>query len=260
MARHWRRIVAPSSQWLKGASQISVPCRRKGISSNAFRYSHKPITVAPTNTANPFLKKCVDAHEPRFGRTSWPGTTKLAPESRMRSSQPPADRPNHIPKTRRVPRVPNTTHALTTQRMVSSVVTLPAGPSSVRHMIAYALGARIVRGNSTSSRTPPLGAALPRHTGLRTRRQRSRQRIPGILHLAQRRCRRSAASDPQTLAAPGAGIAGNAFCSHSKKCEVSTNDTYAEGARDSRHAYRWLESVWITICPAAYLEPPKKRN
>jgi len=125
-------------------------------------------------------------------------------------------------------------------------------------MIAYALGARTVRGNSTSSRTPPLGAALPRHTGLRTRHQRARQRIPGILHPAQRKCWRSAAGDPQTLAAPVANIAGNAFCTGSKKCEVSTNDTYAEGARDSRHPYRWLESVWITICPAAYLEPAKK--
>jgi hypothetical protein len=125
-------------------------------------------------------------------------------------------------------------------------------------MIAYALGARIVRGNSTSSRTPALGATLPRHTGLCTWHQRARQRIPGILHLAQRKCRRSAAGDPQTLAAPVAGIARNAFCTRSKKCEVSTNDTYAEGARYSRHPYRWLESVWITICPAAYLEPAKK--
>jgi len=73
-------------------------------------------------------------------------------------------------------------------------------------MIAYALGARTVRDNSTNSRTPPLGAALPRHPGLRTRHQWARQRIPGILHLAQRKCWRSAAGDPQTLAAPVAGI------------------------------------------------------
>ncbi len=127
-----------------------------------------------------------------------------------------------------------------------------------RIMIAYALGARTVRSNSTSSRTPPLGAILPRHTGLRTRRQRARQRIPGILYLAQRKCRRSAACDAQTLAAPVADIAGNAFCSHSKKCEASTNDAYAEGARGSSLADRWLESVWITICPATYLEQAKK--
>ncbi len=123
-------------------------------------------------------------------------------------------------------------------------------------MIAYALGARTVRGNSTSSRTPPLGAALPRHTGLRTRHQRARQRIPGILHLAQRKCWRSAAGDPQTLTAPVEGIAGNAFCTRSKKCQVSTNDTYAAGARDSNHACRWLESMWVTICPSAYLIKP----
>ena len=123
-------------------------------------------------------------------------------------------------------------------------------------MIAYALGARTVRGNSTGSRTPPLGAALPRHPGLRTRRQRARQRIPGILHLAQRKCWRSAAGDPQTIAAPVAGIARNAFCTRSKKHEVSTNDTYAAGARDSNHADRWLESMWITICPATYLITP----
>src|SRR5205807_3617053 len=30
-------------------------------------------------------------------------------------------------------------------------------------MIAYALGARTVRNNSTNSRTPPLGTAFPRH-------------------------------------------------------------------------------------------------
>ena len=123
-------------------------------------------------------------------------------------------------------------------------------------MIAYALGASTVRGNSTGSRTPPLGAALPRHPGLRTRRQRARQRIPGILHLAQRKCRRSAAGDPQTIAAPVANIAGNAFCTRSKKHEVSTNDTYAAGARDSNHPDRWLESMWITVCPSPYLTRP----
>jgi len=120
-------------------------------------------------------------------------------------------------------------------------------------MIAYALGARTVRGNSTSSRTPPLGAALPRHSGLRTRQQRARQRIPGILHLAKRKCWRSAAGDPQTLAAPVANIAGNAFCTRSKKCEVSKNDTRAAGAGGSNYADRWLESVWITIRPASHL-------
>jgi hypothetical protein len=119
-------------------------------------------------------------------------------------------------------------------------------------MIAYALGARTVRDNSTNSRTPPLGTALPRHPGLRTRHQRARQRIPGILHLAQRKCWRSAAGDPQTLAAPVADIAGNAFCSHSKKCEASTNDAQAEGARSSSLAHRWLESMRIAICPTAH--------
>ena len=123
-------------------------------------------------------------------------------------------------------------------------------------MIAYALGASTVRVNSTGSRTPPLGAALPRHPGLRTRRQRARQRIPGILHLAQRKCWRSAAGDPQTFAAPVAGIARNAFCTRSKKHEVSTNDTYAAGARDSNHADRWLESMWITVCSSPYLTRP----
>ena len=123
-------------------------------------------------------------------------------------------------------------------------------------MIAYALGARTVRDNSTNSRTPPLGTAFPRHPGLRTRHQRARQRIPGILHLAQRKCRRSAAGDPQTIAAPVANIAGNAFCTRSKKHEVSTNDTYAAGARDSNHPYRWLESVWFAICPSPYLISP----
>ncbi len=123
-------------------------------------------------------------------------------------------------------------------------------------MIAYALGARTVRGNSTGSRTPPLGAALPRHPGLRTRRQRARQRIPGVLHFAQRKCWRGAAGDPQTLAAPVAGVARNAFCTHSKKYEVSTNDTHAAGARDSNHADRWLESMWITVCPSPYLISP----
>ena len=76
--------------------------------------------------------------------------------------------------------------------------------------------------------------------------------------LLKRKCRRSAACDAQTLAAPVADIAGNAFCSHSKKCEASTNDAYAEGARGSSLADRWLESVWITICPATYLEQAKK--
>ena len=127
-----------------------------------------------------------------------------------------------------------------------------------RIMIAYALGARTVRSNSTSSRTPPLGAILPRHTGLRTRRQRARQRIPGILYLAQRKCRRSATGDTQTLAPLVAGIPGDTFCTPSKTCEVSTNDAYAEGARGSSLADRWLESVWITICPATYLEQAKK--
>ena len=123
-------------------------------------------------------------------------------------------------------------------------------------MIAYALGARTVRDNSTNSRTPPLGTALPRHPGLRTRRQWARQRIPGILHLAQRKCWRSAIGHPQTLAAPVAGIARNAFCTHSKKCEISTNNADAACACASNHAGRWLESVWITIRPTAYLIRP----
>ena len=123
-------------------------------------------------------------------------------------------------------------------------------------MIAYALGARTVRGNSTGSRTPPLGAALPRHPGLRTRRQRARQRIPGVLHLAQRECWRSAAGDPQTFAAPVAGVTRNAFCTRSKKHEVSTNDTYAAGARGSSLAHRWFESMWVTVCPSPYLMSP----
>src|SRR5205809_244499 len=114
-------------------------------------------------------------------------------------------------------------------------------------MIAYALEARTFRGNSTGSGTPPLGAALSCRSGLRPWHQRARQRIPGILHLAQRKCWRSAAGDPQTLAAPVAGIAGNAFRTHSEKCEISTNDTYAAGACNSNHADRWLESVRITI-------------
>ena len=155
------------------------------------------------------------------------------------------------PRAQYHPCVDHSTHGVICGNPACRTILSPA-------MIVYALGARTVRGNSTSSRTPPLGAALPRHTGLRTRHQRARQRIPGILHPAQRKCWRSAAGDPQTLAAPVANIAGNAFCTGSKKCEVSTNDTYAEGARDSRHPYRWLESVWITICPAAYLEPAKK--
>ena len=50
--------------------------------------------------------------------------------------------------------------------------------------------------------------------------------------------------------------ARNAFCTRSKKYEVSTNDTHAAGARDSNHADRWLESMWITICPATYLITP----
>ena len=87
-------------------------------------------------------------------------------------------------------------------------------------MIANALGARTVRNNSTNSRTPPLGTAFPRHPGLRTRHQRARQRIPGILYLAQRKCWRSAAGDPQTLAAPVADIAGNASCSHSRNVKL----------------------------------------
>jgi hypothetical protein len=123
-------------------------------------------------------------------------------------------------------------------------------------MITYA--ARTVRGKSTSARTPALGATVPRHTGLRTWHQRARQRIPGILYLAQRKCWRSATGDPQTLAAPVAGIAGNAFCTPSEKCEISTNDADAAGARGSSLAHRWLESMWIAICPAAYLELLKK--
>src|SRR5438105_8980785 len=83
--------------------------------------------------------------------------------------------------------------------------------------------------------------------------QRARQRIPGILHLAQRKCWRSTAGNPQTLAAPVAGIAGNAVYTRSKKCEVSKNDTDAAGARDSNHADRWVESVWITVCSSPYL-------
>jgi hypothetical protein len=149
----------------------------------------------------------------------------------------------------------NKTHDLflPTRTTVSSMVTLSAQTILSPAMIAYALGARTVRGNSTSSRTPPLGAALPRHTSLCTWHQRARQRIPGILHLAQRKCWRSALGDPQTLAAPVAGIAGNAFCSHSKKCEVSKNDTYAAGAGDSNYADRWLASVWFAICPTSQL-------
>ncbi len=192
-----------------------------------------------------------------------PENSGLAPSSRASGCawQPPPDRPNHIPKSRRrVPASPNTTPALTAQHIVSSVVTLPIRIILSPAMIAYALGARTVRGNSTSARTPPLGAALPCHTGLRTRRQRARQRIPRVLHLAQRKCGRSAAGDPQTFAAPVASIARNAFCAYSKKCEGSTNDTYAAGARNSNHADRWLESVRITICPTAYLELPKKWN
>ena len=123
-------------------------------------------------------------------------------------------------------------------------------------MIAYALGARAVRDNSTNSRTPPLGTAFPRHPGFRTRHQRARQRIPGILYPAQRKCWRSAAGDPQTLTAPVEGIARNAFCTRSKKYEVSTNDTHAAGARDSNHADRWLESMWITVCSSPYLTRP----
>ena len=123
-------------------------------------------------------------------------------------------------------------------------------------MIAYALGARTVRDNSTNSRTPPLGTAFPRHPGLRTRHQRARQRIPGILYLAQRKCWRSAAGDPQTLAAPVAGIAGNAVYTRSKKCEVSKNDTNAARAGGSNHADRWVESVWSTVCSSPYLTRP----
>ena|SRR5437870_5831567 len=37
-----------------------------------------------------------------------------------------------------------------------------------------------------------------------------------------------------------------------------SNDAYAEGAHGSSLADRWLESVWITICPATYLEQAKK--
>jgi hypothetical protein len=142
---------------------------------------------------------------------------------------------------------------------VAFVVTLPTGPPSPQLKLCNAVGTRALRVNSISSGTPTLGAALPRRPGLCARHQRARQRIPGILHLAQRKCWRSAAGNPQTLAAPLAGIAGNAFCPHSKKCEVSKNDTHAAGAGGSNHADRWLESVWFAICTAAYLELAEKR-
>src|SRR5438132_9287892 len=64
------------------------------------------------------------------------------------------------------------------------------------------------------------------------------------------------AGNPQTLAAPVAGIAGNAVYTRSKKCEVSKNDTNAARAGGSNHADRWVESVWSTVCSSPYLTRP----
>jgi len=124
-------------------------------------------------------------------------------------------------------------------------------------MIAYALGARTVRDNSTNSRTPPLGTALPRHPGLRTRHQWARQRIPGILHLAQRKCWRSAAirrplrrRSRVSLEMPSAPILRN----------VKLRQTMRRLRARVVRAHRWLESMRIAICPTAHLELAEKSN
>src|SRR5712664_2373220 len=46
----------------------------------------------------------------------------------------------------------------------------------------------------------------------------------------------------------------------SKECEVATSGANTAGARDSHHACGGLESMWVAICPSAYLESAKTRT
>src|SRR5713101_9205717 len=56
------------------------------------------------------------------------------------------------------------------------------------------------------------------------------------------------------------GIARNTFFTDSKECEVATSGANAAGARDSHHVCGGLESMWVAICPSAYLESAKTRT
>ena len=120
-------------------------------------------------------------------------------------------------------------------------------------MMAYAPEVRVLCGCQTESGTTPLGATSPGHTGLRTWRQRARQRISGIQHLAQRKRRRGAACHTQTFAALVAGIPGNTFCNPYKECYPAAGSAKTAGARASNHVCRRLEPLRVTIPPPACL-------
>ena len=95
-----------------------------------------------------------------------------------------------------------------------------------------------------------MGAPLPGYSGIRARRERTKEGILGILYLAQRERWRSTPGGTPVFAAALASITGNTASASAKTDEGSTQSTVAEGARRPDHIRRRLEFMRTAIYPA----------